>query len=79
MCLHLSLSAGRFHIWTFKFLPCCATVLMCLWSAQAGLHKLELNPYWKDGGTGLPPEEVASTAATKGNKRNLSVEVFPSV
>ncbi|KAM3875265.1 CWF19-like protein 2 [Diretmus argenteus] len=24
---------------------------------QAGLHKLELNPYWKDGGSGLPPEE----------------------
>ncbi|TMS07190.1 CWF19-like protein 2 [Larimichthys crocea] len=32
---------------------------------QAGLHKLELNPYWKDGGTGLPPEEKASTAASK--------------
>uniref|UniRef100_A0A4W6BKF3 CWF19-like protein 2 n=1 Tax=Lates calcarifer TaxID=8187 RepID=A0A4W6BKF3_LATCA len=34
--------------------------------AQAGLHKLELNPYWKDGGTGLPPEEMAGTAAKKG-------------
>ncbi|XP_075905941.1 CWF19-like protein 2 [Nelusetta ayraudi] len=33
---------------------------------QAGLHRLELNPYWKDGGTGLPPEEKAVTAATKG-------------
>uniref|UniRef100_A0A8C4HR64 CWF19 like cell cycle control factor 2 n=1 Tax=Dicentrarchus labrax TaxID=13489 RepID=A0A8C4HR64_DICLA len=33
---------------------------------QAGLHKLELNPFWKDGGTGLPPEEKAGTAATKG-------------
>ncbi|XP_044059505.1 CWF19-like protein 2 [Siniperca chuatsi] len=33
---------------------------------QAGLHKLELNPYWKDGGTGLPPEQIARTAATKG-------------
>ncbi|KAM6988381.1 CWF19-like protein 2 isoform 2-T2 [Tautogolabrus adspersus] len=32
---------------------------------QAGLHKLELNPYWKDGGTGLPPEEKAGTATTK--------------
>ncbi|XP_057695710.1 CWF19-like protein 2 [Corythoichthys intestinalis] len=32
---------------------------------QAGLHKLELNPYWKDGGTGLPPEEKAGSAATK--------------
>ncbi|XP_034723481.1 CWF19-like protein 2 isoform X1 [Etheostoma cragini] len=33
---------------------------------QAGLHKLELNPYWKDGGTGLPPEKMAGTAAKKG-------------
>ncbi|XP_035536164.1 CWF19-like protein 2 [Morone saxatilis] len=33
---------------------------------QAGLHKLELNPFWKDGGTGLPPEQKAGTAATKG-------------
>ncbi|XP_018543423.1 CWF19-like protein 2 [Lates calcarifer] len=33
---------------------------------EAGLHKLELNPYWKDGGTGLPPEEMAGTAAKKG-------------
>ncbi|XP_040903043.1 CWF19-like protein 2 isoform X2 [Toxotes jaculatrix] len=33
---------------------------------QAGLHKLELNPYWKDGGTGLPPEEMAATAVKKG-------------
>ncbi|XP_029027313.1 CWF19-like protein 2 [Betta splendens] len=33
---------------------------------QAGLHKLELNPYWKDGGTGLPPEEGGDTAAKKG-------------
>ncbi|XP_058490698.1 CWF19-like protein 2 [Solea solea] len=33
---------------------------------QAGLHKLELNPYWKNGGTGLPPEEKASTAVNKG-------------
>ncbi|XP_065816557.1 CWF19-like protein 2 isoform X1 [Labrus bergylta] len=32
---------------------------------QAGLHKLELNPYWKDGGSGLPPEEKAGTATTK--------------
>ncbi|XP_023144699.2 CWF19-like protein 2 [Amphiprion ocellaris] len=32
---------------------------------QAGLHKLELNPYWKDGGTGLPPEETAGTAVNK--------------
>ncbi|XP_028276162.1 CWF19-like protein 2 [Parambassis ranga] len=33
---------------------------------QAGLHKLELNPYWKDGGTGLPPEETACAAVKKG-------------
>uniref|UniRef100_A0A7N8YDB2 CWF19-like protein 2 n=1 Tax=Mastacembelus armatus TaxID=205130 RepID=A0A7N8YDB2_9TELE len=33
---------------------------------QAGLHKLELNPYWKDGGTGLPPEAMAGTAGKKG-------------
>ncbi|XP_071371988.1 CWF19-like protein 2 isoform X2 [Centroberyx affinis] len=33
---------------------------------QAGLHKLELNPYWKDGGSGLPPEEKAGTAAKRG-------------
>ncbi|XP_006802140.1 CWF19-like protein 2 [Neolamprologus brichardi] len=33
---------------------------------QAGLHKLELNPYWKDGGTGLPPEEMTDSAAKKG-------------
>uniref|UniRef100_A0A668ACF2 CWF19-like protein 2 n=1 Tax=Myripristis murdjan TaxID=586833 RepID=A0A668ACF2_9TELE len=34
---------------------------------QAGLHKLELNPYWKDGGSGLPPEEQAGTAVKKGS------------
>ncbi|XP_022051604.1 CWF19-like protein 2 [Acanthochromis polyacanthus] len=37
---------------------------------QAGLHKLELNPYWKDGGTGLPPEETAGTAVNKGSVVN---------
>lgn len=31
------------------------------------MHKLELNPYWKDGGTGLPPEEMTDSAAKKGN------------
>ncbi|XP_077467318.1 CWF19-like protein 2 isoform X2 [Stigmatopora argus] len=31
---------------------------------QDGLHKLELNPYWKDGGSGLPPEEMSGSAAT---------------
>lgn len=40
---------------------------VCLWFPQAGLHKLELNPYWKEGGTGLPPEESAGTAVKKGN------------
>ncbi|XP_031697110.1 CWF19-like protein 2 [Anarrhichthys ocellatus] len=39
---------------------------------QAGLHKLELNPYWKDGGTGLPPEQMA--AAKKGNNRDQSTK-----
>ncbi|XP_053176865.1 CWF19-like protein 2 isoform X2 [Scomber japonicus] len=34
---------------------------------QAGLHKLELNPYWKDGGKGLPPEETAGTSVKKAN------------
>ncbi|XP_029303044.1 CWF19-like protein 2 [Cottoperca gobio] len=33
---------------------------------QAGLHKLELNPFWKDGGTGVPPAEKAATVAKKG-------------
>ncbi|XP_042596058.1 CWF19-like protein 2 [Cyprinus carpio] len=32
---------------------------------QAGLHRLELNPYWKDGGSGLPPEDTSSTAVKK--------------
>ncbi|XP_036412515.1 CWF19-like protein 2 [Colossoma macropomum] len=32
---------------------------------QAGLHRLELNPYWKDGGSGLPPEESSNTALKK--------------
>ncbi|KAM4589174.1 CWF19-like protein 2 [Fundulus diaphanus] len=32
---------------------------------QAGLHKRELNPYWKDGGTGLPPGDLAGTAEKK--------------
>uniref|UniRef100_A0A8C6KHT0 CWF19 like cell cycle control factor 2 n=1 Tax=Nothobranchius furzeri TaxID=105023 RepID=A0A8C6KHT0_NOTFU len=39
---------------------------------QAGLHKLELNPYWKDGGTGLPPEENVQTAVKKVNDGGLS-------
>ncbi|XP_023257629.1 CWF19-like protein 2 [Seriola lalandi dorsalis] len=48
---------------------------------QAGLHKLELNPYWKDGGSGLPPEERTSTAAKKGNthlRSLVSIKTFSS-
>ena len=40
---------------------------LCLWFLQAGIHKLELNPYWKNGGTGLPPGEKAGTAPKKGD------------
>lgn len=47
-------------------------VCVCCWFPQAGLHKLELNPYWKDGGRGLPPEETAGTAAKKGNNRSVN-------
>ncbi|NXC39884.1 C19L2 protein, partial [Penelope pileata] len=32
---------------------------------QATLSERELNPYWKDGGTGLPPEEDESASAKK--------------
>ncbi|XP_007902635.2 LOW QUALITY PROTEIN: CWF19-like protein 2 [Callorhinchus milii] len=32
---------------------------------QAAIHKKELNPYWKDGGTGLPPEECDSKPIQK--------------
>ncbi|XP_021236209.1 CWF19-like protein 2 isoform X1 [Numida meleagris] len=32
---------------------------------QATLSERELNPYWKDGGTGLPPEEDESTSVKK--------------
>ncbi|XP_062329496.1 CWF19-like protein 2 [Osmerus eperlanus] len=32
---------------------------------QAGLHKLELNPFWKDGGSGLPTEANTNTAVQK--------------
>jgi hypothetical protein len=28
---------------------------------QPGTHEKELNPYWKDGGTGLPEEQKKST------------------
>jgi hypothetical protein len=29
-----------------------------------GQHERELNPYWKDGGTGLPEEKVAPKKAS---------------
>uniref|UniRef100_H3ANC0 CWF19-like protein 2 n=1 Tax=Latimeria chalumnae TaxID=7897 RepID=H3ANC0_LATCH len=32
---------------------------------QAGLRERELNPYWKDGGSGLPPEDHDSTPVKK--------------
>ncbi|NXA38847.1 C19L2 protein, partial [Eudromia elegans] len=32
---------------------------------QAKLSERELNPYWKDGGTGLPPEENEAAAVKK--------------
>lgn len=54
-------------------------VCVCLWFPQAGLHKLELNPYWKDGGSGLPPVEMAGSAAKKGKNRDQSVEACPGV
>ncbi len=30
---------------------------------QIGQHKRELNPYWKDGGTGLPDEKPSKESA----------------
>ncbi|XP_036282949.1 CWF19-like protein 2 isoform X2 [Pipistrellus kuhlii] len=32
---------------------------------QSRLLERELNPYWKDGGTGLPPEDSATSSVTK--------------
>uniref|UniRef100_A0A8C6U2R3 CWF19-like protein 2 n=1 Tax=Neogobius melanostomus TaxID=47308 RepID=A0A8C6U2R3_9GOBI len=37
---------------------------------QAGLHKLELNPFWKDGGSGLPSEETADKVVQKASVVN---------
>ncbi|XP_078078167.1 CWF19-like protein 2 [Mustelus asterias] len=34
-------------------------------SEQAEIHKRELNPYWKDGGSGLPSEESDSAPVQK--------------
>ncbi|KPP58850.1 hypothetical protein Z043_123285, partial [Scleropages formosus] len=39
---------------------------------QAGLHKLELNPYWKDGGSGLPSEDTPVLKATVVDDGGLS-------
>ena len=33
---------------------------------QSRLLERELNPYWKDGGTGLPPEDCNVSSVTKG-------------
>ncbi|XP_049634506.1 CWF19-like protein 2 [Suncus etruscus] len=33
--------------------------------AQSRLQERELNPYWKDGGTGLPPEDCRVSSVTK--------------
>ncbi|KFQ27496.1 CWF19-like 2, partial [Mesitornis unicolor] len=33
---------------------------------QAMLSERELNPYWKDGGTGLPPEKDGAASVKKG-------------
>ncbi|XP_072467310.1 CWF19-like protein 2 [Notamacropus eugenii] len=32
---------------------------------QSRLSERELNPYWKDGGTGLPPEDVSPSSVAK--------------
>ncbi|KAM5316233.1 CWF19-like protein 2 isoform 2-T2 [Glossophaga mutica] len=32
---------------------------------QSRLQERELNPYWKDGGTGLPPEDCKTSSVTK--------------
>jgi len=42
---------------------------------QAMLSERELNPYWKDGGTGLPPEKE-ETASVKKGKRQLLVIIL---
>ncbi|KAL4646956.1 CWF19-like protein 2 [Arapaima gigas] len=39
---------------------------------QAGLHKLELNPYWKDGGSGLPSEDAPVVKAAVVDDGGLS-------
>uniref|UniRef100_A0A671PQT6 CWF19-like protein 2 n=1 Tax=Sinocyclocheilus anshuiensis TaxID=1608454 RepID=A0A671PQT6_9TELE len=39
---------------------------------EAGLHRLELNPYWKDGGSGLPPEDTSGNKAGVVNDGGVS-------
>lgn len=51
---------------TFCFKYFVSEYCVHMYLPKAGLHRLELNPYWKDGGTGLPPEEKNETAAAKG-------------
>ena len=45
---------------------------------KLGQHKNELNAFWKDGGSGLPPEaEAAKTAATdSAQKRGWRAKVM---
>lgn len=37
------------------------------------LSERELNPYWKDGGTGLPPEKDEAASVKKGKQQLLVV------
>lgn len=73
---------GRQHnVVCFEFLSsgyCCVIYSFNKYEcySQAGLHKLELNPYWKDGGTGLPPEETAQTAVKKGKNHHHHQGMF---
>lgn len=43
------------------------------------MHKLELNPFWKDGGTGLPPAEKTATKKGKTTTLKYSIVVFASL
>lgn len=40
-----------------------------LFLVQAMLSERELNPYWKDGGTGLPPEKDEEASVKKGKQQ----------
>lgn len=37
------------------------------------LSERELNPYWKDGGTGLPPEKDEEASVKKGKEQLLVI------